>query len=60
MTEEELDILQTLAEAHNMFAELDHYNHNDMREWVGHVHALQNMVMAREAVRNNTDFFVQP
>lgn len=59
MTDTEKQILTKLAEAYNLFIELDHYNRNDVREWVAHTHALQNIVMARDAVRNEAEFFTK-
>ena len=59
LTEQEREIVKTLKDAHNIFSELDHYNPGDMREWIINLHALQNIVMSREAIRNNTELFVQ-
>lgn len=33
------------------------YHPSDMPEWVHHMHALQNIVMARQAVREEPEFF---
>lgn len=59
MKPNERDIVKLLAETHNIFATLDHYNSNDMREWLSHLHAMQNIVLARTAIRQNGDLFVR-
>lgn len=59
MTQDERSIIKLLAEAHHLFASLDHYNPNDSKEWLSHLHAMQNMVLSRTAVRRYADLFVE-
>jgi hypothetical protein len=57
MTEAEKKVLNKLVEAHNAFIELAEYHPSDITEWVHGMHALQNIVMSREAVRNDPVYF---
>lgn len=59
MTDDEKDVLNKLAEAHNAFCKLQKIHPSDTREWTHNIHALQNIVMSRIAVRENPDFFYQ-
>jgi hypothetical protein len=56
MTREETDLVRLLAQATNRFADLPEHHPSDLTEWVHHVHALQNMLMARAAVRAVPEF----
>jgi hypothetical protein len=60
MTDQEREVLKTLAEAHKQFVALPEQHPADMGEWVQNIHALQRIVMARAAERNHPDFFYQP
>jgi hypothetical protein len=57
MTKEEQDLILQLVRVYEGMLALPQYHINDMREAVNHIHALQNMIMAREAVRNNPLLF---
>lgn len=59
MTDDERQIVVALGEVTNKYLELDQYHPADRRDWIHHVHALQNIVMSRTAVRSNADLFVK-
>jgi hypothetical protein len=59
MTKHELKVIKLLAEAYQSFSELEVYHPEDDGEFVRAVHAAQNIVMARAAVRRQPDFFVK-
>ena len=58
MTDKEKECLDKLVEAHHAFIELPR-NDDSTRDWVYHIHALQNLIMARETARNHPDYFNQ-
>lgn len=51
LTQEELSVVTNLGGVTRQFADLPEHHPEDLREWTHHVHALQNMVMARAALR---------
>jgi len=57
MTEAEKKILDKLTEAHNEFLLLPVQHPSDIQEWVCRLHELQRMIMCREAVRNNPEYY---
>jgi len=57
MTEDEVQILETLVKAHNIFTSLDQYHPDDAHEWGQHLHGLQNIIMSRVAVRSDPVLF---
>jgi len=57
MTKEELNCIDKLSKAHNSFIELPIIHDSDRTDWVFHIHALQNILMSRDAVRNHPDIF---
>lgn len=58
MTEEERTVLDCLARAHNLFVKLPTQHPHDICEWVDKLHDLQRIIMAREAVRNDSEYFM--
>lgn len=57
MTDEELNVVNKSCELMNMFATLPEYHSADRRDVAFHVHAIQAIVMQREAVRAHPDVF---
>ena len=57
MTIGELAVLNLLADVAVAFGQLDEYHPSDMDDAVRHVHALQNIVMGRVAVRAHPNLF---
>jgi hypothetical protein len=51
MTDKEQKVLDLTAEAWNSFLQLPEYNEDDVADFRFHIHAIQNMVLAREGVR---------
>jgi len=60
MTEAEIAILNKLGGAWNLFQRLPDHHPSDLEDFTFHVHALQNMILARETVRNNPTLCTQP
>jgi len=58
MTPQEIDVVTKLANSWIAFHKLPVMHPSDRAEFVHHVHALQNIVMARDAVRSTPGFFV--
>lgn len=58
-TEQEKKVLNLLSDAHNEFRTLGEYHPADTVEWIHHLHALQNIVMSRGAVRDEPEFFTK-
>lgn len=59
MTEQEKEIIDLLANAWNLFLKLPNHHPMDKQEFASYTHALQEKIMAREAVRNNPEIFNQ-
>lgn len=57
MTDQEMRVLDLLAEAHRAFLALPVMHPADLPEWVIDLHHLQNRVMARAAIRVNPGYF---
>jgi len=57
MTEEELAIINLLANAYNLFIKLPLQHPMDQDEFCRNVHVLQRQVMAREARRRHPEIF---
>lgn len=57
MSEEEIKVLDLLAGAWNRFLNLPCQHPDDNAEFRTKIHDLQRIIMAREAVRNNPDYF---
>ena len=57
MTRDEVDSIVSLGVVHNKFMSLGEHHPSDPQEWTHHIHALQNMVMARTAMRDNPELF---
>ena len=58
MTKQELKVIDHLAKAMNKFEELPVMHSDDFDEFFRAIHAAQNIVMAREAVRAYPEVFV--
>lgn len=57
MTIEEREVIDRLVDAHNLYSKLPTQHPADHAEWTTKMHDLQRIVMAREMVDNNPDFF---
>lgn len=57
MTAIEKEIMDKLVEAHNLYRALPIQHPRDIHEWVNSLHELQRIIMAREAVRNNPEYY---
>lgn len=57
MTEEELNVIDKSCELMNMFVTLPEYHSADRQDVVFHIHAIQAIVMQRDAVRMHPDVF---
>lgn len=57
MNEEEKKVIDVSAELWNSFLKLEKYHPDDIHDVRFHIHAIQNIVMGREAVRNNPNLF---
>lgn len=57
MTEEEKKVLDSTVMLWNGFLKLEVYHPEDLETVRFHIHAIQAIVMSREAVRNSPDLF---
>lgn len=57
MTPQELEIVEKLADAFNLFCELPEQHPMAKSEFCTRIHDLQNAVMSRDAVRNHPEIF---
>lgn len=57
MTTEELKLLDVTVEFVNRFKQLPEHHPSDIDEMVHHIHALQYLIMKRDAIRNHPDYF---
>ena len=57
LTDEELDLIAKLGDCFMDFQKLHQFHPSDKGDFVFHVHALQNLVMIRSAVRAHPDLF---
>ena len=57
MSEEEKKVIHASAELWNALLKLEKYHPDDIHDLRFHIHAIQHIIMSREAVRNNPDLF---
>lgn len=57
VTDEELEILNLLADAHNKFASLADKHPTAMQEWIFYIHGLESLIEHRICVRLCDDIF---
>ncbi|WP_299087775.1 hypothetical protein [uncultured Bacteroides sp.] len=57
MNEEEKNAISASAELWNAFMKLEQYHPDDIKNVLFHIHAIQSIIMSREAVRNNPELF---
>lgn len=57
MNEEEKRAIAASAELWNAFMKLEKYHPDDVQDVRFHIHAIQAIIMSREAVRNNPELF---
>lgn len=57
LTPEELKICEMLGEVYNAFVKAPRLHPGDVEEMAFHIHAMQNMVMSRSAIRSHPDVF---
>ena len=57
LTDKEREVIEVSCKLHNLFCNLPVFHVSDIREEVIHIHAIQNMIMAREAYRSNPKMF---
>lgn len=57
LTRQEQIVIQRLADAVIEFNQLPEYHPSDASDFAFHIHALQNIVMGRIAVRQHPDLF---
>lgn len=53
MTKKENNLLNLTAKTWNAFLKLPVYNGDDLNDFRFHIHALQNIILARKAIRKN-------
>ena len=58
LTDKENEVIEATCKLHNLFCALPVFHPSDIREECVHIHAIQNMVMAREAYRSNPQTFL--
>ncbi len=58
MNEDEKRAIEASAELWNAFVKLEKYHPDDIQDVKFHIHAIQNIIMSRVAVRNNPDIFM--
>lgn len=58
MTKEEKEVIAISVELWNAFLRMEKYHPDDVKDVRFHIHAIQNIVMSRETVRNNPELFV--
>ena len=56
-TEQEKKVLGLIVDAHNEFISMPSYHPSEQQEWIHHIHALQHIIMARGAVRDEPSLF---
>lgn len=57
LTNKEKEVIQASCKLHNLFCSLPIFHVSDIKEEVFHIHAIQNMIMAREAYRSDPKTF---
>lgn len=57
LTDQEILLLETLGDCWNEFAELKELHSADKGDFAHHIHALQNIIMSRAAVREYPNIF---
>ncbi len=57
---DEMEVLESLAKAYNAFTKLTVMHPSDLPEFVHAIHAAQNIVLAREAIRSWGISYVDP
>lgn len=57
MTTDEIKVLDKTVELHNAFRQLPELHPADIIDWTFHIHALQAILMSRDAVRNHPEIF---
>lgn len=57
LTDKEREVVEVSCKLHNLFCALPVFHVADIREETFHIHAIQNMIMAREAYRSNPKMF---
>lgn len=57
LTSKEKEILEISVNLWNEFLLLEEYHEDDKKDISFHIHAIQNIIMSREAIRNNPDLF---
>jgi hypothetical protein len=58
LTDEERELVIHIGQCSVLFGRLPQYHSSDQRDFTRHVHALQNIVMSREAVRSDSDILI--
>lgn len=58
LTPEELKLAEDLGDIWNRFIALPSFAEADSHDFCFHIHALQNLIMARSAVRAHPEYFV--
>lgn len=57
MNENEKNAIAASAELWNAFLKLEQYHPDDVQDVRFHIHAIQSIIMQREAIRNNSELF---
>lgn len=57
LTDKEREVITASCNLHNLFCRLPMFHVSDIREETFHIHAIQNMVMAREVYRSDPKTF---
>lgn len=59
MNEPEKDAIKASADLWNLCMKLEKYHPDDINDIRFHINAIQNIIMSREAVRNNPELFIK-
>jgi len=57
MNEDEKKAIEASVELWNVILKLESYHPDDIHDVRFHIHAIQNIIMSREAIRNNPELF---
>lgn len=57
LTDLEKEVIDASCKLHNLFCKLPVFHPSDIRDECYHIHAIQNLVMAREVYRSNSELF---
>jgi hypothetical protein len=56
MSNEEIELMNLTGELANKFFSLEQEHSHDVKEFVFHIHAIQNIILSREGIRQYRQF----